>query len=422
MISTDILNKRLSLDETSKEPFLFVGNGPYRNRGCEAIVRGTMEILSSVWGDNILAKSGVMAQPSTIAAQQASESDPRVTNFSVSHVGTRLTKKWFMSQANRRLGTSFRHHTLDLAEHFVGARAAMQLGGDNYSLDYGRPWDYIAVDRYLQKRGVPVFIWGASIGPFEQDPDFAKTMYSHLKSLNGIFVRETATQAYLARNGVSENVHLVADPAFVMKKSAPAQEVQALIREQMIGINISPLVARFGGASSVDEWREKASQMIIECGRKTCRPILLIPHVGSPKSDEDDYSFMQSVKQKVGERAGVSVEIVPALQAAELKWVISKCVAFAGARTHSTIAALSSCVPTLSLSYSIKAIGINQDIFGHQRYCHSVKTIEPEQFASVIDDMIKNNEVIRAGLDHVIPQIQARAYSAGHMLQKVIGG
>lgn len=403
-------------------PFLFVGNGPYRNRGCEAIVRGTMEILSGIWGADITARAGVMAQPSTVNAQQADEIDPRVTNFPISHVGPRLSKKWFMAQANKRLGTEFQHHTLDLKGRHDGVRAAMQLGGDNYSLDYGRPWDYIAVDRFLQKRGVPVFLWGASVGPFESDAEFAPTMYRHLRTLDGIFVRETATQAYLARNGVSENVHLVADPAFVMQKTAPTQDVQALVSDQTVGINISPLVARFAGAAGVDEWREKAAQMIIACGQRTGRPILLIPHVASPKPDEDDYSFMQSVQQKVGDRAGVRVDIVPALRAAELKWVIGRCAAFAGARTHSTIAALSSRVPTLSLSYSVKAVGINQDTFGHQEFCHSVKTIEPGQFADIMGRMIDDNAAIRSQLDARIPELQERARSAGRILQETIGG
>ena len=404
------------------KPFLFVGNGPYRNRGCEAIVRGTLEILSGIWGPDITARAGVMAQPSTVADQQADEIDPRVTNFPISHVGERLSKKWFMAQANKRLGTDFHHHTLDLKGRYEGVCAAMQLGGDNYSLDYGRPWDYIAVDRFLQTQGVPVFIWGASVGPFESDPDFAPTMYKHLKTLNGIFVRETNTQAYLAKHGVSDNVHLVADPAFVMKKTAPSQDVQAQVSDQTIGINISPLVARFAGAAGLDEWREKAAQMIIACGQRTGRPILLIPHVAWPKLEEDDYSFMQSVREKVGARAGVKVDIVPALRAAELKWVIGQCAAFAGARTHSTIAALSNRVPTLSLSYSVKAIGINQDIFGHQEFCHSVKTIEPEQFAQIMGRMIDENAAIRAQLVQTIPQMQARARSAGRILKEKIGG
>lgn len=37
---------------------------------------------------------------------------------------------------------------------------------------------------------------------------------------------------------------------------------------------------------------------------------------------------------------------------------------FIGARTHATIAAYSSCVPTLVVGYSIKARGIAKDLFG----------------------------------------------------------
>jgi len=245
-------------------------------------------------------------------------------------------------------------------------------------------------------------------------------MYAHLKTLDGIFVRETETQAYLARNGVSDNVHLVADPAFVMKKTAPSAEVQAQVNDQTIGINISPLVARFARTSGVDEWREKAAEMIIACGKRCGRPILLIPHVASPNPDEDDYAFMSSLKAKVGDQAGVPVDIVPALGAAELKWVIGQCAAFAGARTHSTIAAMSSCVPTLSLSYSVKAIGINQDTFGHQEFCLPVKTISVEQFADIMRRMVDEGAAIRTHLNGKIPEIQARSRLAGQILKEQI--
>ena len=54
------------------------------------------------------------------------------------------------------------------------------------------------------------------------------------------------------------------------------------------------------------------------------------------------------------------------LNAAQIKQVISECRFFLGARTHATIAALSSVVPTVSIAYSAKAKGINQDLYGHQ--------------------------------------------------------
>lgn len=402
---------------------LFVGNGPYRNRGCEAIVRGTMEILTETIGDDLAISSGVMAAPDTVLAQQQDEHDSRLLNFSISHVGSRLSPKWWLAQANKRLGTHFQHHTLDLVGRTSEARAGLQLGGDNYSLDYGRPWDYIAIDRFLQKRGVPVFLWGASVGPFDQDPEFQSVIHGHLKTLAGIFVRETATRDYLLRHGIVDNVHLVADPAFLMRPAEPSDHsVRALVSDAPVGINISPLVARFSDASSLDDWCSKATEMVIACARRVRRPILLVPHVASPKHDEDDYAFMARIKEQVGTSAGVPIRLVPPLGAAELKWVIGRCKAFAGARTHSTIAALSSGVPTLSLSYSVKAIGINQDTFGHQDFCRSVKSISPDQFATIVARLVDDGDAIRSDLESRLPELRASAYSAGHILRGLTAG
>jgi colanic acid/amylovoran biosynthesis protein len=378
-----------------------------------------MEILSSRWSENVTAEAGVMASPTTVTDQQTGELDPRVKNFSVSQIGDRMTKKWWMAQANARLGTNFPNHTQDLAGHSKGSLAALQLGGDNYSLDYGRPWEYMAMDQFLQKRGIPVFIWGASIGPFDKDPEFAKIIYAHLKTLDGIFVRETATQTLMAENGITDNVHLVADPAFVMEKSAPEDaSVRSLVADNPIGINISPLLSRFSdNGTTLGSWREKAAEMISAVAARLTRPILLIPHVASPKPDEDDYTFLESVRQKIGDTVSTPIRIAPPLGAAELKWLIGHCSAFAGARTHSTIAALSSHVPTLSLSYSIKSIGINQDIFGHQDFCTSVQSVTPDQFAFTIAKLVDQGSSIRGLLDKNIPEIQAKARSAGDILK-----
>ncbi|WP_193212256.1 polysaccharide pyruvyl transferase family protein [Luteolibacter marinus] len=382
-----------------------------------------MEILSDALGDGVSARAGIMASPITVAEQEAGELDPRVTNFAVSHVGARLSRKWWLAQVNKRLGTRFQDHVRDLSGNYQGAGAALQLGGDNYSLDYGRPWGYMAIDRYLKKRGVPVFLWGASVGPFDSDPSFAPAIHAHLKTLDGIFVRETETQNYLERHGISENVHRVADPAFVMKPSPPNDpEVRALVTDEMIGINISPLVARFAdsGEGGIDAWRGRAAEMVIAAGLKTGRPILLIPHVGAPKPDEDDFHFLESLRQTIGNRAGVPIGILPPLGAAALKWVIGRCAVFAGARTHSTIAALSSHVPTLSMSYSIKAVGINEDIFGHQEFCRSVKTLTKDEFADIIGRLIDEGPAIRADLERRIPEIQTLARSAGRILAETL--
>ena len=68
--------------------------------------------------------------------------------------------------------------------------------------------------------------------------------------------------------------------------------------------------------------------------------------------------------------------------------------AFAGARTHATIAAISSCVPTLSLAYSRKARGLNQDVFGSQEYCVQPSEITPGGIAERMANLLANGDAI----------------------------
>tara|TARA_B100002049_G_C16028400_1_gene353454 strand:- start:563 stop:1072 length:510 start_codon:yes stop_codon:yes gene_type:complete len=96
--------------------------------------------------------------------------------------------------------------------------------------------------------------------------------------------------------------------------------------------------------------------------------VLLIPHVvplnGDSKNNDADY--MRPVLDSLSDLGSRVRMMDSALNAAQIKQVISQCRFFIGARTHATIAALSSIVPTVSIAYSIKAKGINQDLFGHQ--------------------------------------------------------
>ena len=67
--------------------------------------------------------------------------------------------------------------------------------------------------------------------------------------------------------------------------------------------------------------------------------------------------------------------------------MISQCSYFIGARTHATIAAYSTGVPTLTLGYSVKSQGIAKDLFGTaENYVLSYKDIKSK-------DMLLNNFV-----------------------------
>ncbi len=415
------------LEQSADSHFLLVHGGPYvENRGCEAILRGTMEILRHEFGTAARARVSVDARPEVVEAQNAAESDPAVSSFPMGGEvpGPRWSADWWLRQVNRRFGTSFYPHFRVLKKPAKGASVALQIGGDHYSLDYGRPIAFMAMDRYLQSLGLPVVVWGASVGPFDAAPAFAPKMFDHLRSLSAVLVRESDSYNYLRANGVSENVHLMADPAFVMKPvEPPLAKIGFTLPEGAIGINLSPMVAFYRGQHFADvdlkEWLEFCVNLV-KSAATLKRPILLVSHVESPYPTNDDYCLLHSLSKAVSGEVPGRVQVLPrGLSAAELKWIIARCAVFAGARTHSTIAALSSHVPTFSIGYSLKAKGINRDIFGHLNHCVHVSDLTVETFTEGVQTLLANESALRTHLQSRIPELQARALSAGAILRKV---
>ena len=94
---------------------------------------------------------------------------------------------------------------------------------------------------------------------------------------------------------------------------------------------------------------------------------------------------------------------------------------FIGARTHATIAAYSSCVPTLVVGYSVKAKGIAKDLFGtYDNYVIPVQQLESED--ALIDAfqwMADYEEDIRKHLKEIIPGIVQEALRTGDEIEKI---
>jgi polysaccharide pyruvyl transferase WcaK-like protein len=92
----------------------------------------------------------------------------------------------------------------------------------------------------------------------------------------------------------------------------------------------------------------------------------------------------------------------------DLKGKIGLCDFFIGARTHSTIAAYSQCIPTLVMGYSVKSVGIAQDLFGSwEKYVIPVNTLEDaDALVAAFRWLVDNQDSMRAALEQKVPMLQ----------------
>ncbi|MBN1420388.1 MAG: polysaccharide pyruvyl transferase family protein [Planctomycetes bacterium] len=404
--------------------FLLVGVAAYSNRGCEAIVRGTVDLLTQRFPH---ARFIISSSAESDAVDGRAEEDPRIEHRAPRAEATagirRFSPRWWTHRVLLRPFPRFtyRHmHSVQL-EAMAEADCALEVGGDMYSLDYGAPDWLLELDRVLFSTGKPLVLWGASVGPFSANPDVLRKMRRHLKRFTRILARETETFAYLSSLGIERNVRLVADPAFLMEPRRPALDdgLARFIEAGPIGVNLSFFAGRFRRSGNETSWLDMARALIAGLARSNPGPILLVPHVFIP--EEGDHIFLSRVAEGLG-AWGERIAILPdTLSASELKWAISRTRVFVGARTHSTIAALSSGVPTLSIAYSLKARGINKDIFGHFDWYLPVTELTPAVLIEKVSRLLEREEEVRGQLAETIPRIQEKSRAAADCLAEVMG-
>lgn len=396
-----------------------LGNGPVSNRGCEGIVLGTNAILRREFGSiEILLASFGEDPPTRLPAN--------VQPLELTYHRPRWSMPWWRYQVSKllKLPEDKSQVLQSLAGRLDNVAAVLSVGGDGYAIDYGHFIidRLVVMDNYARSLGIPVIIWGASIGPFDEEPEFERRMAEHLASVDLIVVREPISLEYLDSLGVIENVSLCPDPAFVVEPipcSLP-ERTRRLIDDGAIGLNLSPLLAKFLGDGDIGLWIAKASSLLNSLLDRVERPFLLVPHKTTPETDvrTDDRVFLATVLREIPDEDRDRVAVIPPdLGFAQTKWIIGQVDAFIGARTHSTISALSSCVPCLSIAYSRKAWGINKMVFGHTDWVIPSSDLNTERFCERIDELIDEIPRVRSHLVHVIPDMIETAYASGELVK-----
>ena len=359
-------------------------HGGSANHGCEAIVRTTLKILDA---EAVLYTSGInedkrygLDEIVSLEPDEERRLDPRSFENLFAAVMHKLRDDdfYYTTQSHR----TFFNQVKEGDVYF-------SIGGDNYCYKGRDILGYY--NKRLHQKGAKTVLWGCSFDPKDMTSEIAKDLALY----DLIVSRETIS--YEALKAVNPRTVLFCDPAFQLEaevKSLPS----GFVPNNTVGINFSALSQSYGDSDLVSANCRNLLKFLLE---STDYSVALIPHVVKPGNDDRD--ILRELEAEFG--GGARIALIPDGNCMQLKGYISQCRFFVGARTHATIAAYSSCVPTLVLGYSVKAKGIAQDLFGsNEHYVQPVQSLRsPTDLVDGFRWLESHEGEIRAHLKNVMP-------------------
>ncbi len=373
---------------------LYMHNGS-ANHGCEALAR-TISGIFSEYGQVRLFSKRPEEDRKYIddASLDIVKTNVPVNTHSVSGIITALKIK-YLKQKYAFVKPSYK----SLLDSVTEGCVAVSIGGDNYCYD-GMPEVLSILNREINRRGGKTVLWGCSIEPSLLENDL---IVSDLSSYSLIAAREEITYKALTESRVNTKIVKVTDSAFLLP-AVYEKLPDGFIEGNTVGVNISPLVLSLNNGNRLlfDAYR----MLIKNITERTDMNVALIPHVVWEKNND-----MQAINELYEEfKDSKRVIKLGDANACVLKGYISRCRFFVGARTHATIAAYSSLVPTLVVGYSVKSMGIATDLFGD--YTHYVlkgdELKSADELYNSFEYIYDNENEIKQRLASVIPEYKEK--------------
>lgn len=262
------------------------------NYGCEAIVRGTVEILKRYNPDiNI-----------SYASYDYQTDIKKLRDLDINIIKRpNIFKKWSLQNIKwkiLRLLNVTRTRPFDTTDWIQNFDTIFSIGGDMYTLGSDNSYKK-SLPKFFEEckqKGLKYILWGASVGPFDKNPEALQFYKSHLANADLIVSREEATTSYLEKIEINDNVTFAPDPAFYVP--GPIKNISSSNEITQIGINLSYLSATHTYPTIEEAINKQAQTIEMIIDQFDCN-ITLLPHVVSPRYWEDDTAYLQKVKDAV---------------------------------------------------------------------------------------------------------------------------
>lgn len=267
----------------------------------------------------------------------------------------------------------------------------------------------ITTNEMMHARGVKTILWGCSMGEKNLTPEKEST----LRHFSLIYARESLTYNFFKSLGLN-NVVCLPDPAFVLEPES-VELPECFANGDIIGLNISNYTV---GADNLDTAFGKELIKFIEYILfNTDKHILLVPHV--LWDGQDDRVISKCLLGHFENRIDrISILDSKSLNYLQIRYIISKCYCFIGARTHAVISAYSTCTPAIALGYSIKSKGIAYDLkLPEILVVDCVNNIQPECLIRSYLYLVEHYGEIKESLATLMPEYRQKPFE----IEQIIG-
>lgn len=370
-----------------KRKILLYGLGTFKNRGVEAIVQSTVKQID-------LEKFEISAATHDYDYNKTKYTD-KITNYIKHYKKSDELNEEEKSLENKYKNMPFDYNNYELlyqnevVSELEKSDICISIGGDNYCYDFCT-WLY-ALDKKSKDLHKKTVLWGASL--FEEIKDLE--LINNLNNFDVLVIRESLTYDAIKDYIPNEKILFRPDPAFSLEK----QEIKLddwYNKRKVICLNLSPLTIK------EDYQYQEVKSFIEYILKKTKYSICLLPHVIT--EDCNDLDILKKIKEDYKNEERIFLERED-YNCNELKYIISKCSLAVIARTHASIAAYSTIVPTLVIGYSVKSKGIAKDIFSsYENYVIPKDELKNGNLIEKFKYIEKNQENIKNILKEKMPE------------------
>ena len=406
---------------------LITGQTSFHNKGCQALIYTTTEILKGTFPD---ASFTVFSWDPEYDEQHFNvdliECGFQEYRFQVGEF-SRRNRFWFFLNYYLGLRTD---HIIWVKPSFYEAIKTCDLlvvsGGDVLA-DYGDEsikhcFFPVAVAIALKK---PVYIFAQSISQYKSE-EMLKFARYYLNKASLITVRERLSFDYLKNIRIKAPLHLTADPAFTLMPCSSSRLNEIVQAENlpdmnstMIGISVSETATRWS-ESSHEDFAKIMAEVCDQLINKYKAKIVFVPHVSYPNDPANDDCVAGRVVRSLMVNKQDAFLNEGDYSCKELKAVIGRCALFIGARTHATIAAASMLVPTIAIAYSIKAFGIMEDILDKEKCVCNLTSLSCKDLLSKAEYLIENSEKVVEEMKKRLEKIREQSMLNGELAKEII--